>query len=55
MARPRKFIEADVVALAGSQFMATGYGGTTLDDLVKVTGLGKRSRNNTFGASENSS
>ncbi len=29
--------------------MATGYGGTTLDDLVKATGLGKQSLYNAFG------
>ncbi|TFI44821.1 TetR/AcrR family transcriptional regulator [Rhodococcus sp. 1R11] len=49
MARPRKFIEADVIASAGEQFMIAGYGGTTLDDLVKATGLGKQSLYNAFG------
>lgn len=49
MARPRKFVEADVIASAGEQFMTTGYGGTTLDDLVKATGLGKQSLYNAFG------
>jgi AcrR family transcriptional regulator len=49
MARPRKFVEADVIASAGEQFMSNGYGGTTLDDLVKATGLGKQSLYNAFG------
>lgn len=49
MARPRKFIEADVIASAGEQFMTAGYGGTTLDDLVRATGLGKQSLYNAFG------
>lgn len=49
MARPRKFVEADVIASAGEQFMSTGYGGTTLDDLVRATGLGKQSLYNAFG------
>jgi AcrR family transcriptional regulator len=47
--RPRKFAEDEVVASAGETFALNGYGGTTLDDLTKATGLGKQSLYNTFG------
>lgn len=49
MARPRKFREQDVVAAAREAFVQKGYGGTTLDDLVTATGLGKQSLYNAFG------
>lgn len=49
MGRPRKFQEQDVIASAGEAFSLGGYGGTTLDDLVTATGLGKQSLYNTFG------
>lgn len=49
MARPRKFVESVVIDSAGDVFAANGYGGTTLDDLVKATGLGKQSLYNAFG------
>jgi AcrR family transcriptional regulator len=49
MPRPRKFLESDVIDQAGDVFAANGYAGTTLDDLVKATGLGKQSLYNTFG------
>ncbi len=49
MARPRKFVEQDVVAAAREAFTQKGYGGTTLDDLVTATGLGKQSLYNAFG------
>lgn len=48
MGRPRKFKEEDVVALAGQAFCSNGYGGTTMDDLVRATGLGKQSLYNAF-------
>lgn len=49
MARPRKFVEDDVIAAAGEVFAVKGYAGTTLDDLVAATGLGKQSLYNSFG------
>jgi TetR/AcrR family transcriptional regulator, transcriptional repressor for nem operon len=49
MPRPRKFVEDDVVASAGETFAHNGYGATTVDDLMKATGLGKQSLYNTFG------
>ena len=54
MARPRKFVEDDVIAAAGEVFAVKGYAGTTLDDLVAATGLGKQSLYNSFGESGNS-
>jgi AcrR family transcriptional regulator len=49
MPRPRQFVESDVIDSAGDVFAANGYAGTTLDDLVKATGLGKQSLYNAFG------
>lgn len=48
MGRPRKFQEREVLALAGEAFSAHGFGGTTMDDLVRATGIGKQSLYNTF-------
>jgi TetR/AcrR family transcriptional regulator, transcriptional repressor for nem operon len=47
--RPRSFVEEDAVAAAGEVFARNGYGGTTFDDLVTATGVGKQSLYNTFG------
>jgi TetR/AcrR family transcriptional repressor of nem operon len=49
MARPRKFVERDVIESAGATFAANGYAGTTIDDLARATGLGKQSLYNSFG------
>lgn len=49
MARPRKFVESDVVAAAHQQFSATGYHGTSVDDLSRATGLSKGSLYGAFG------
>src|SRR5882757_8412647 len=49
MPRPRKFVEADVIDSAGGAFATHGYAGTTLDELARVTGLGKQSIYNSFG------
>ena len=43
MARPRKFVEDQVIEAARDQFWTHGYRGTSLDDLVAVTGLGRGS------------
>jgi AcrR family transcriptional regulator len=49
MPRPRKFEEKAVIEKAAHAFAAGGYGGTTLDDLSRATGLGKQSIYNSFG------
>ena len=49
MGRPRNFVESDVIASASETFSLHGYGGTTLEDLVAATGLGKQSLYNAFG------
>lgn len=49
MARPRKFVEEDVIIAAAGAFVAKGYGGTTIADLTEATGLGKQSLYNSFG------
>lgn len=49
MARPRKFDEGDVVVAARRQFTATGYHGTSVEDLSQVTGLSKGSLYGAFG------
>jgi AcrR family transcriptional regulator len=48
VARPRAFDETDVVAAAQDRFWSYGYAATSLDDLVKATGLSKGSIYNTF-------
>jgi TetR/AcrR family transcriptional regulator, transcriptional repressor for nem operon len=49
MARPRKFVEDQVIGAARDQFWSHGYAGTSLDDLVAVTGLGRGSLYGAFG------
>lgn len=49
MPRPRKFDEDGVVESAAGVFAAAGYGGTTIEELSRATGLGKQSIYNTFG------
>jgi TetR/AcrR family transcriptional regulator, transcriptional repressor for nem operon len=49
MARPRKFVEDQVIEAARNQFWSHGYAGTSLDDLVAVTGLGRGSLYGAFG------
>jgi len=52
MARPRKFDEHDVVVAARRQFNETGYHGTSVEDLSRVTGLSKGSLYGAFGDKE---
>ena len=52
MARPRKFDEQDVVVAARRQFNETGYHGTSVEDLSRVTGLSKGSLYGAFGDKE---
>lgn len=49
MARPRKFDEAQVLEAVRDEFWAKGYTATSLDDLMKATGLGKGSLYGAFG------
>ena len=49
MARPRTFIEEDVVAAARDQFWSAGYAGTSIDELTAATGLGRGSLYGAFG------
>jgi len=49
MGRPRTFDEHEVIASAREQFRLTGYAGTSIDDLVRATGLGKGSLYGAFG------
>ena len=49
VARPRAFDETAVVDAAQDRFWSFGYAATSLDDLVKATGLSKGSIYNTFG------
>jgi TetR/AcrR family transcriptional repressor of nem operon len=48
MARPRAFDETAVVEAAQDQFWSFGYAATSIDDLVKATGLSKGSIYNAF-------
>ena len=49
MARPRHFDEAEVVRAARDAFWKNGYAGTSMDDLMTATGLGKGSLYGAFG------
>jgi len=49
VARPRSFDEAEVIRSARNQFHRSGYAGTSLEDLCRVTGLGKGSLYASFG------
>ncbi|GAA2672971.1 MULTISPECIES: TetR/AcrR family transcriptional regulator [Actinosynnema] len=52
MPRPRKFDETQVLELAREQFWTTGFAGTRMDDIARVTGLGKGSLYGAFGDKE---
>ena len=49
MARPRSFDETEVLDAICDRFWSTGYAGTSLDDLMDATGLGKGSLYGAFG------
>jgi TetR/AcrR family transcriptional repressor of nem operon len=53
MGRPREFDEEKVLALARTLFAAQGYNGTSIDDLVKTTGLLRGSLYKAFGSKRN--
>lgn len=50
MGRTRSFDEATVVSRAAEQFRSTGYEATSLDDLLRVTGLHRGSLYQAFGS-----
>jgi TetR/AcrR family transcriptional regulator, transcriptional repressor for nem operon len=49
VARPRQFDEDKILAAVRDQFWRQGYAATSLDDLMRVTGLGKGSIYGAFG------
>jgi AcrR family transcriptional regulator len=49
MARPRGFDETTVLERARDRFWPTGFAGTSIDDVVAATGLGKGSLYGAFG------
>lgn len=53
MPRPRAFDEAVVLSQARELFASQGYNGTSIDDLVKVTGLLRGSLYKAFGSKRN--
>ena len=53
MARPRQFLEEDVVEIAAQHFAKAGYNATSIDDLVAVTGLQRGSLYKAFGSKLN--
>lgn len=53
MARPRAFDETLVLSQARELFASQGYNGTSIDDLVKVTGLLRGSLYKAFGSKRN--
>ena len=50
MARPRQFDETTILAAVRDEFAKKGYEATSLDDLMRVTGLGKGSLYGAFGS-----
>jgi AcrR family transcriptional regulator len=52
MARPREFDEGDVLDRALATFWEHGYEGTSIDELVAATGLGRASLYGAFGDKE---
>jgi TetR/AcrR family transcriptional regulator, transcriptional repressor for nem operon len=53
MARPRQFDEALVLSQARALFAAQGYNGTSIDDLVRATGVLRGSLYKAFGSKRN--
>lgn len=49
MPRPRMFDETEVIERARRTFAESGFAGTSLDDLLEATGLGRQSLYNAFG------
>jgi TetR/AcrR family transcriptional repressor of nem operon len=53
MARPREFDVAEVLSKARRVFAAQGYNGTSIDELVRATGLMRGSIYKAFGSKRN--
>jgi AcrR family transcriptional regulator len=53
VARPRQFDEEKILAAVRDLFWCQGYAATSLDDLMRVTGLGKGSIYGAFGDKRN--
>lgn len=53
MARPRTFDEQKVLSQSREIFATQGYNGTSIDDLVRVTGLLRGSLYKAFGSKRN--
>lgn len=53
MARPREFNENVVLAQSRKLFASQGFNGTSIDDLVKATGLLRGSLYKAFGSKRN--
>ncbi|MGZ3418014.1 MAG: TetR/AcrR family transcriptional regulator [Polyangiales bacterium] len=49
MARPKEFDRDEALGRAMKVFWSRGYDGTSIDDLVKGTGVGRQSLYDTFG------
>ncbi len=52
MGRPRTFSELDVVARACAVFAHRGFAATSVDDLVRATGVGRASLYGAFGSKD---
>ena len=52
MGRPRAFSEFDVVASASAVFARRGFAATSVDDLVRATGVGRASLYGAFGSKD---
>ncbi len=50
MGRNRSFGEAEVISACAAVFLRTGYEGTSIDDLVRATGLHRGSLYKAFGS-----
>lgn len=52
MGRPRAFSESDVVVSASAVFARRGFAATSVDDLVRATGVGRASLYGAFGSKD---
>ena len=52
MGRPRAFSESDVVTSASAVFARRGFAATSVDDLVRATGVGRASLYGAFGSKD---
>lgn len=52
MGRPRQFSEPDAVAAASTVLVRRGFAGTSVDDLVRATGVNRASLYGAFGSKD---